>query len=181
MRAADILVKEHDDILNVVAAASREASRIAKTGKVSTKLIGEMVDYFQQFVDKCHHGKEESDFFPLLEARGIPRFMGPIGCMLTEHDIGRKEVRAIKQALETYKKGRANAAAQIAQHLDAYARLLAAHIYKENEILFKLADDVLTPQDQSDLLHNFEVTEQQNIGETKLKRYRTWVRRLVEA
>lgn len=180
MRAADILVKEHDEILNVVAAASKEASRIAKTGKVDTQLIGEMVDFFQQFVDKCHHGKEEADFFPLLEARGISRFMGPVGCMLTEHDIGRKEVRAIKRALDAHKKGRANAAAQLARHLAAYARLLAAHIYKENEILFKLADDVLTPQDQSDLLRNFEVTEQQNLGDVKLKRYRTWVKKLVD-
>lgn len=174
MRAADILVREHEAIMRVVEAAKTEASRIARTGKVDTRLVQEMTDFFRDFVDACHHGKEEQDYFPRLEARGIPRVMGPIGCMLTEHGMGRDEVGAITRGLSDVEGGKPGAATRLAGHLQAYAELLTAHIQKENEILFKLGDNVLTAEDQSDLLHNFAITDQEGIGPDKYKKYQTW-------
>lgn len=180
MRAADILVKEHDAIMIVVDAAKAEAGRITATGNVNGKLIREMVEFFRNFVDKCHHGKEEKHYFPLLEARGIPRVMGPIGCMLSEHDMGRGETGAIVRALDAFEKGRAKATTELAQHLQAYAELLTAHIHKENEILFKLGDTVLTPKDQSDLIDSFETAEREEMEEGEHDRYRAWAQKLLK-
>lgn len=180
MRAADVLVEEHDVIMKVVHAAKAEAARIAATGKANTKRIHEMTEFFRDFVDASHHGKEEQDYFPRLEARGIPRMMGPIGCMLTEHGIGRDEVAAIARALSAFEKGKPHAAAELAQHLEAYADLLAAHIHKENEILFKLGDTVLTDDDEADLIHNFNITDEEGIGDAKYRRYRAWAETLAD-
>lgn len=180
MRAADVLVEEHDVIMKVVRAAKAEAKRIAATGEANTKRIREMTDFFRDFVDASHHGKEEQDYFPRLEVRGIPRMMGPIGCMLTEHGIGREEVSAIARALSAFEKGKPDAAAKLAQHLQAYADLLAAHIHKENEILFKLGDTVLTDEDEKDLIHNFTITDDESIGKKKYRSYCAWVDALAD-
>lgn len=178
MRAADVLVNEHDTIMKVVDAARSEAARISATGKANAKRIREMTEFFRDFVDACHHGKEEQDYFPRLEARGIPRVMGPIGCMLTEHGIGREEVRGIADALDAIDQGNSGAAPELARHLLAYAELLTAHIQKENEILFMMGDNVLTAEDQVDLVHNFDITEEESIGHAKYKRYQTWAKQL---
>jgi hemerythrin-like domain-containing protein len=29
--------------------------------------------FFDEFVDKCHHAKEEQSLFPLIEIKGIPK------------------------------------------------------------------------------------------------------------
>ena len=178
MRAADVLVNEHDIIMTVIGAAKHEAAQISATGTANTKRIREMTDFFRDFVDACHHGKEEQDYFPRLEARGIPRVMGPIGCMLTEHGIGREEVRGIADALDAIVQGDSGAAPELACHLQAYAELLTAHIQKENEILFMIGDNVLTAEDQSDLVHNFEIMEKESIGHDKYKRYQIWAKQL---
>lgn len=178
MRAADVLVNEHEIIMTVIDAARNEATRISATGKANTKRIREMTEFFREFVDACHHGKEEQDYFPRLEARGIPRVMGPIGCMLTEHGIGREEVRGIATALDAIEQGDSGAAPELAHHLQAYAELLTAHIQKENEILFMMGDNVLTAEDQADLVHNFDITEDESIGHAKYKHYQIWAKQL---
>ncbi|MCC6154079.1 MAG: hemerythrin domain-containing protein [Candidatus Hydrogenedentes bacterium] len=178
MRAADVLVNEHDTIMKVVDAARNEAARISATGKANSKRIREMTEFFRDFVDACHHGKEEQDYFPRLEARGIPRVMGPIGCMLTEHGNGRDEVRGIADALNAIEQGDSGAAPELARHLQAYADLLTAHIQKENDILFMMGDNVLTAEDQADLVHNFDITEEESIGHAKYKRYQDWAKKL---
>ncbi|NUM53832.1 MAG: hemerythrin domain-containing protein [Candidatus Hydrogenedentes bacterium] len=178
MRAADVLIEEHEVIMKVVRAATAEANRIRATGKADTRLIRKMTEFFRDFVDSCHHGKEEQDYFPRLEARGIPRLMGPIGCMLTEHGIGRDEVSAIARALAAVEQGDSDAAPELARHLQAYSDLLTAHIRKENEVLFILGESVLTAEDQSDLLYNFKITGQESIGNAKYARYQDWAKQL---
>jgi hemerythrin-like domain-containing protein len=46
----------------------------------------------------------------------------------------------------------------------AYLRLLKDHIQKEDEILFKIADDVISPAEQRQLLRSFEEHEAKEIG-----------------
>lgn len=178
MRAVDVLVKEHDAILWVVAAAKREAAKIAKSGRVDGKRIREMIAFFQGFVDRCHHAKEERVLFPALEARGVPRYMGPIGCMVREHGLGRGEVEAMSAALEAYEEGRKTAAATLARHLAWYADLLTAHIERENEVLFKMGDRVLSAKDQAVLVDGFAAAEKDEMDKREYNRYTAWARGL---
>ena len=46
----------------------------------------------------------------------------------------------------------------------AYLRLLREHIQKEDEILFRIADDVIPPDEQKQLLRSFEEHEAKEIG-----------------
>ena len=44
--------------------------------------------------------------------------------------------------------------------MSGYADLLQSHIPKENNILFRMADNILSDQEQKDLLDKFESVEQ---------------------
>ena len=113
--------------------------------------------FFQQFADQCHHAKEEDVFFTLLTQRGIPEQSGPIGVMLHEHGLGRDCVGRMRQASQ-------------AQPLDArtfadaarqYTPLLRQHIFKENNVLFRMAEQVMSEADDADVTGRFSQAEQE--------------------
>jgi len=154
---------EHQIILMVLDAAEREARRIKEKGEVQSEQVEEMVDFFRNFADRCHHAKEEKLLFIRMEERGMPREAGPIGVMLYEHDLGRGHVRAIADLLP--RAGNDPAARDgIRQHLAAYVQLLRDHIYKEDHILYPMADQLLLPEDQRALEAEFERVEREEIG-----------------
>ena len=123
-----------------------------------------VIDFIRNFADRCHHLKEEKIFFPALEEKGIPRVGGPVGIMLMEHEEARGYVRGMADAVTGCEKGLEPARAALVDNARGYVRLLREHIQKEDEILFQMADDVLTQEDQNHLLRQFEEHEAREIG-----------------
>ena len=185
MRATELLVHEHEVIGKVLDGAEAEAERLRRTGEVRRERLGKLVDFCRNFVDRCHHTKEEKHLFPALEERGVPAGArgagaGPIAVMLGEHEEGRRTVRGLAQALEQGEQAPGRAARLLAERLEAYVGLLRAHIEKENNVLFPLADRVLSPQDQEKLLAAFEKVEAEEMGEGTHERYHQLAHELAE-
>ncbi|MGD1002248.1 MAG: hemerythrin domain-containing protein [Candidatus Brocadiia bacterium] len=171
MTPTEILKHEHQIILLVLKGAEREGTAARKKGACDAQTVEKMADFFKMFVDRCHHAKEERHLFPALERHGVPREGGPIGVMLSEHDAGRGQVRAIAAALPGLKAGRRDAAAAAADALLAYAALLRAHIEKEEGVLFAIADRLLTPKECRDMVKAFDRVEAEEIGEGVHEKY----------
>ena len=84
--------------------------------------------------------------------------------MLYEHEQGRGYVRAMVEGLEFAKEDPEAATPALIENAGAYLRLLRQHINKEDDILFEMADEVLTPEEQKDLLREFEEHEAKEMG-----------------
>ncbi|POO76344.1 hemerythrin, partial [Bacillus sp. MBGLi97] len=74
--------------------------------------------------------------------------------MLQEHMLGRQLIAKMDEAiqnadLETFK-----------LHAVAYRDLLRQHIQKENAVLFKLADQLISDEVQMELFEKFEAHEE---------------------
>ena len=180
MSATDILKHEHQIILKVLEAAGRAAQSIADTDKIDIEKIDKILDFFKVFVDRCHHGKEEEYLFPKMQERGLPPDKGPILVMLSEHMGGRNTVKAISEALEREKQGDPSAAAAVAANLAILDEHLRGHIDKENEVLFPMADKVLTAEDQQVLVAAFEKHEAEEIGVGVHEKYHQLAHELAE-
>lgn len=180
MKPTDVLKHEHKIVLAVLDGAEHEAQNIKVTGKVDTDKVAKMVDFFRTFMDKCHHSKEERKLFPKLQERGMPGDTGPIAVMLYEHTLGRNEVAAIADALGKHTGGDAGAAGLLAEHLIAFVKLLRDHIDKENDILFAMADQILTPADQEELYAAFEAIEAEEIGAGVHEQYHQFAHELMK-
>ena len=157
MKSVDRLVAEHDIIergLNVLETA---VSRIEANQTVPEDFVGWAPEFFSQFADKCHHAKEEDLFFPLLKERGIPEEGGPIGVMLNEHVLARDCVRRMREASEKDGFDGAMFAAAAKQFIP----LLRQHILKENNVLFKMAENVLNEADDDAVFGKFTEVEQE--------------------
>src|SRR5262245_63752201 len=89
MRATDILMDEHRVIEQVLNCLEKLADHCETGEKLDGASALEALEFFRNFADRCHHGKEEGHLFPLLEARGLSRNRGPTGAMLNEHEEGR--------------------------------------------------------------------------------------------
>jgi hemerythrin-like domain-containing protein len=170
-RATEVLSAEHRVIETVLGALEKLAGDGERAARADW---AKAIDFLRNFADKCHHLKEEYLLFPALEARGIPREGGPIGMMLAEHEEGRGYVRAMAAALE------AGERQILRDKATAYVRLLREHILKEDEVLFQMADGVLSPGEQQKLLRDFEEHELRDIGAGFHEKYLQIARELTQ-
>ena len=91
--------------------------------------------------------------------RGIPRDGGPIGSMLEEHEIGRKQVAEMRQCLAI------DDADGVRRASLEYVTLLRAHIQKEDFVLFPMGKRALDEGDVEALRQRFaEVDRSGDLG-----------------
>ena len=149
MTPTDLLRDEHRVILNALDALERGADRTAAGGSVADAWWTGAVAWLRMFADRNHHAKEERALFPAMVKAGVPSEGGPIAVMLEEHVEGRRLVTAMD----------ANSGAARLGACRAYVALLRAHIEKENDIVFPLADAVLDEQAVLGLAREFDAVE----------------------
>lgn len=172
MTATAILKDEHKLILMVLEAAEKEIRSITATGKITTDKVEKIIDFCRVFIESCHNAKEEEYLLPKMQERGEVGNRGLLKTILEEHDEGRHLVQLIAQALPQARAcGFPSCVAAVTANLKAYGDLLRAHIDKEDNILFPLADRLLTPEDQKAILASFEKHETEEVGIGVHERY----------
>jgi hemerythrin-like domain-containing protein len=163
------LKAEHQAILLMLKVMEAVCKKLEAGEDVSIDDLNDMVKFIKEFADKSHHLKEEDLLFPAMEEVGIPREGGPIGVMLSEHTTGREYVKGLSLRIEEYSKGNNNAANRIIENVRNYASLLADHIYKEDNVLYPMADMHLSEEKQNELIKEFEKVDKEKIGLDKQK------------
>jgi hemerythrin-like domain-containing protein len=99
--------------------------------------------------------------------------------MLFEHEEGHALVREMAKATEDYRSGAEGASARWTKAARAYAQLLRGHIFKENNVLFPMAEQVLTPEEQGQLAQSFEKLEVEKMGAGTHQRLHAKMEKLV--
>jgi hemerythrin-like domain-containing protein len=158
-----VLMAEHELILQALDALEKKAAAVQTGAAPDRAYFEKAVEFLRTFADKCHHGKEEDLLFKRMADRGFPLQGGPIAVMLHEHEMGRAFIKGIAEG--TAKIGTDPVGAkEIAENAKDYVDLLRSHIGKENNILFPMADRVLSAEDQADLGMAFEKFEREEMG-----------------
>jgi hemerythrin-like domain-containing protein len=158
-----VLMAEHELILQALDALEKKAAAIRAGAALDRAYFEKAVEFLRTFADKCHHGKEENLLFKRMVDRGFPLQGGPIAVMLNEHDIGRAFIKGMADGAAKLGSD-PGAAKRIIENAQGYIDLLRNHIGKENNILFPMADRVLSAEDQADLGKAFERHEAEETG-----------------
>lgn len=159
MKPTELLTEEHKVIKRAIRLLQEADRRLQEGDDSVIDIYPQLIDFIRHFADECHHGKEEDILFRLLERRGMPREMSPLGVMMTEHEHGRTFVRNIDEATHRFLEGDKSARENVAKNAEGYAGLLKSHIEKEDGILYPMADNMLTEADQNELLVRFDKVE----------------------
>jgi hemerythrin-like domain-containing protein len=157
MHPTDVLRGEHRIIEAKL--SELEGQIAAPAGPFPRAFFDEALDFFRNFADGCHHAKEENLLFPRMKERGVPERGGPIAVMLAEHDEGRGYLKAVRENLDAAEQGSAAARDHVGANAQAYITMLRRHIFKEDNILFRMAESVLEADDVAELQKDFAAVE----------------------
>jgi hemerythrin-like domain-containing protein len=153
MDAVETLMQEHRVIEGVL--GSLEAYVEALEHGADPRTLGQYAEFFQGYADKVHHGKEEDILFGVMGRRGFSREAGPLAVMLHDHEQGRAAVSLLAQGGRTGQLSGPERA-ELSSVARRYARVLRHHIYKEDTILFSMAEGQLKASDWQVVEKSFE-------------------------
>ena len=161
---------EHRMIEKVLEALETQLGQL-ELGKFDAAFFEQALDFFANFADGCHHYKEETALFPGMERCGVPRDGGPIGVMLQEHNWGRACLAGIRQNLEGARSGSSASMEAIRNHAGDYINMLRQHIWKEDNVLFKMAERILPSGEVEALWKEFHNQENPRVAEPLKRKY----------
>jgi len=171
MKATDVLTAEHRVIERVLNSLEQATNRLENGQAVRPEFFLSAVDFIRGFADGCHHRKEEGVLFKHMEAQGMPVQGSPIGVMLSEHELGRQYTRELFSAAQGMQAGEPKAHQQAILSGRSYVALLRQHIFKEDKILFPMADHVIPSDQHASVWEGFEHVEHAETGEGVHEKY----------
>jgi hemerythrin-like domain-containing protein len=157
MKSIQILMDEHKLILRGLRVAQVMAKRFHEAGAAHASDLKGWLDFVGSYADTFHHKKEEDVLFVWMKEKGFPTEGGPITVMLYEHDIGRALIKSIVEASALAFSGDKVALETVSAALIDFAGHLSNHIYKEDNILYPMAERLAATGDDESLLARYEV------------------------
>lgn len=149
MTISEILSAEHRHIVKMLDLMEKEAREFSSGGELKKNFWARAADFLRHYADKFHHAKEEDLLFVELNRNMHKMHCCPMEQMVFEHNEGREHVGAMLEALES------NNGAAVAEHAKKFAALLRDHIFKEDNILYPMAEDILDAAAKDEMLKKF--------------------------
>ena len=173
----DELLRQDHEVAERVFAAME--ALFASASGPSREQVGLFVDYVQGYVDRCHNQKEERHLFPRLEAKGMPRHGGPLGVMLQEHERAQEILSRLVPLASAFAAGEAHRLAALRVAFGEYTALCKDHFWKENDILYPMAQRLLDATEAAEVVRGIEDVEA-SLGEGTRQRYYRVAQQLVD-
>ncbi|MBS3121339.1 hemerythrin domain-containing protein [Candidatus Woesearchaeota archaeon] len=167
MRPTAILSEEHKHILKITEALNNECDALQSGEEINYAFFAAAIDFIRNYADKFHHAKEEDFLFKEFCAAAEEGCVhcNPTEQMLHEHELGRGFVKGMEEALQKEDK------TKLMENAREYAQLLQEHIFKEDNILYPMADEALSEKVQNDLLKKFKAVEVKKFPEGYKDKY----------
>ncbi len=180
MTSIQTMQAEHRLIESVVKALGDAATAIEKGRQPDANMLTNAVGFLRTYADKLHHGKEEAWFFPMLVRRGVPPQGCPIGGLNREHEKGRALVKALADHVSACQQRQPGSQQELLTTLREILDLYRNHIWKEDAMVFPMAEKLLTAADQEELAAKFAEVDR-SIGLDTLARLEHFARSLTPA
>jgi len=161
MNPTKMLSDEHKNILAVIEAIESECNKLNKNKAIDMSFFHNTIEFIREYADKFHHAKEEDLLFKEFNKCSENAHCNPVEQMLYEHDIGRKFVKGMEIALKNENK------ADLVKNALGYAQLLKEHIYKEDNILYPMIEEVLPAGIKSQMQKKFDIINKKKAGVQK--------------
>jgi branched-chain amino acid transport system ATP-binding protein len=149
MEALRIIKDEHRNLWRLAITLDQVIEEMEQTQKADPAFIGSVLDYFEHFMDGCHHRKEDEHLFRLLRLRSDSA--APLLDRLqAEHRNAPHNLAALRQQLADTVAGRSTVGG-LTEALRLYLNDQKAHIRTEEQDIYPLAREVLTPADWAEI------------------------------
>jgi hemerythrin-like domain-containing protein len=160
-----ILSEEHQNILKIIGSLNKECGELESKREINKVFFEKVIDFIRNYADKFHHAKEEGILFVELKKDSVELHCDPIEQMLYEHDLGRNFVKRMEEGINENNKEK------IIENARGYCRLLQDHISKEDNILYPMADEVLTNEVHKEMMEKFQKAETEKFSQGTKEKY----------
>lgn len=151
----NILMEEHKKLLEFADKLKDSAKKIKDASEITdndTKVLDHLVKHFKE--SESHYQREENVLFPSLEKHGIT---DPPAVMWSEH----QKIREIKKSLYELVEGQESLplidfSMKLEKIANSLQEMLSSHFDKENNTLFPMALQVITPEEFVEIRQQFD-------------------------
>ena len=144
------LRRDHDLIKKVLRAAEACTQMLRAGKEVPPAILSDTVDFISNFIDRCHHAKEEKGLFASLVDAGLPKDVGPVAIMSREHEHARAIADEIKGSAQLFIANPSTEnRASLVKHCEEYVELMKLHLLKEDTRLFVIAEMQLKGKEEA--------------------------------
>jgi hemerythrin-like domain-containing protein len=156
MQVTHELMNEHQLILKYLYLMERyvQFSQTNDNKDLLLQKAQDFISFIQKFTDTYHHAKEEDILFKYLQAPGVLSHCNPLPVMVSDHEQGRMYVQNMKDALAN------NDLKTLCDNACAYSQTLKQHIFKEDNILYPMAENGLSDDDKIALGNEYKQIEE---------------------
>ncbi|MEN8136416.1 MAG: PAS domain-containing protein [Thermodesulfobacteriota bacterium] len=170
----DFLIAEHEMIERAMSVLKTNLDKI-DSGDYDSLQMQRAVDFLLEFGDKVHNQKEEGFLFPLMQERGIPIEGGPLGVMVMEHDAERRLLQHMSTQVDTLDTAGPEVIAKFKKEGLEYLVIRAEHIWKENDILYPMARNVMQEGDGEKMMAEFARLNLETYGQNAWEKFSAMV------
>lgn len=155
------LKHDHRVIQEVVAGMSAVADLLDSGKQVDSNILADLVQFLAIFADQCHHVKEEQYLFPILVAGADATTKRELQRLEREHRSATQLVQELAKASAAYIENPLVMRHRVVVLLRRLVELYPAHIWKEDYLLFPMAQQNLSEAEQEDMADKFEGVERE--------------------
>lgn len=159
------LSEEHQNILKVIDMVLAECDKLEKGKEPDSVFFRDIILFIKKYADGFHHAKEEDILFKAMLNNLNNMHCNPIPVMLNEHDAGRQYVKNMTNALNR------NKTSDLIENARGYCFLLKNHIYKEDNVLYPMAENSLTDIDKEKVEKQYKTVKADDFFETDIKTF----------
>jgi hemerythrin-like domain-containing protein len=158
MKSTKLLMADHEIILRALLVLDEMVMETEHGKEINNDDIRSLLTFFRDFADGCHHVKEEAIFFPALMQASRAFQDGPLSIIGYEHKHGRALTSTMSESLDRDKKE------DFLMYAHRYIDLMTEHMDKENDVLFDIANQTLSDEEDDKVADDFERFGKTTIG-----------------
>ena len=178
MNPKDALREEHAEIMKMLLVLQRFSTKLVDLEEVEAKDLEALVEFFEIYVDRCHHGKEEQILFPALSRARSAEIDSLISSLIDDHRQTRVDMEQMKFDAGTLHSRTVADRKAFSERAGHYVELVRKHIRKESSALLPLIEESLSETDRLQMAEHFHELEKATLGSIQLETFLAGVRKL---
>jgi hemerythrin-like domain-containing protein len=149
------LTREHEAIQSALERFARTLDAAELDGQIDAESVGRLLDFLERQVDGHHQEKEERALLRCLLERARGADLHGAQSTFREHVDERKLLALMRDNLDGACYGEPNCVAAVVRYARRYVATQREHIAWEQRVLFTMAERILGPDEDRDILQKF--------------------------
>jgi len=157
MNPIETLKTEHNLIARMFTVIKKSIKKIKTSKELDPIFVDLVIDFFETYSHRNHHGKEENILFKHLEEKKLsPEDKKVMETLVNEHNSLSDKVGDLVYAKSRYVRGEKKAMDEVINNLEGLMEFYPKHVQKEDSGFFPKAMEYFSDEEKNQITKEFE-------------------------